>query len=189
MGLAAELANGRPVVFLDVDGVCHPLDDQGFALLASRKELYARGDRELDLPLHATAEVVPGEFVPQCLQPLSHALLAVNAIIVLSSTWRETEPQRRAVDAQLILHGLPPCMSCTPMLPSLEGGRAAEILQWVSEHKPLDWIALDDNPALRQSLPKQNFLHIQPSTGFTEQDMRKLVERFTPTVNTMQIAS
>eukprot|EP00966_Prymnesium_polylepis_P284440 6571221-Prymnesium_polylepis.1 len=35
--LSAALATDRPVVFLDVDGVCHPLDAQGFALLAQRQ--------------------------------------------------------------------------------------------------------------------------------------------------------
>eukprot|EP00966_Prymnesium_polylepis_P284441 6571221-Prymnesium_polylepis.2 len=60
--------------------------------------------------------------------PLARALLDVHALIVLSTTWRETAPQRRAVDEQLELNGLPRHASCTPMLPSLEGGRAAEIL-------------------------------------------------------------
>ena len=136
--------------------------------------LYARGEREIDLPDDATAEVVEGEFVDACMGPLSSALRAIDAIVVLSTTWRETAPQRRAVDAQLARHGLPCHSSCTPSLPQLRGGRSAEILQWVAEHRPSRWLAIDDNAMLAQGLPADNFLQTEPSRGFTETDAERV---------------
>ena len=49
-------------IFLDVDGVCHPLKPSGHPLHASIDDLTARTDAELELPDDATAAVVAGEF-------------------------------------------------------------------------------------------------------------------------------
>jgi hypothetical protein len=165
------MADQPAVLVLDIDGVCHPLTDKGVAALAKLSDLTARCDRELDLDDSATGEVVDGEFVEPCMHALARAVRVTRAEIVLSSTWRETALQRRAVDGQLRAHGIPAHSGCTPMLPLLEGGRAAEILAWAdaTQSSKQRWVAIDDNPAVNK-LPEGHFVWTDYRTGFTEAD-------------------
>ncbi len=166
------------VVLLDVDGVLHGLLPSGLCRDADLAALTARTDAELDLDETATASVVPGEFNAQCMGHLSRCVAAAGARIVLSSTWREKAPQRRAVDAQLRLHGLPAHCGCTPMLPLVDGGgRAAEILAWVAEHRPAAWVAIDDAD-LSAKLPEQHFHRTDPARGLTGDDASRVIALF-----------
>ena len=137
--------------------------------------IIARGEAEAELPEDATAATVDGEFTNECMGALAQCVHATSARIVLSSTWRETAPQRRAVEAQLKAHGIVERIcGCTPGLPLLEGGRVAEILQWVDLHKPARWVALDD--ADLSKLPAGRFVRTDPAKGFTRHDAARVEE-------------
>lgn len=163
----------RPVLFLDVDGVLHPLTPSGHAKLASLEALCARADAEADLPDDAIASVVEGEFIDECMTALASCVQATNARIVLSSTWRETWPQRRAVEAQLEKYGLS-ISDATPMLPLVDGGRAMEIRRWISSSTECRWCAVDDQDL---KLPLDNFVQTDPAVGLTMADAALLIER------------
>jgi hypothetical protein len=168
-----ESRHAVPVIFLDVDGVCHPLAPSGHALFADMKALTLRAEQELDLPEDAEGAVVPGEFTDDCMRALSGCIGQLGSVrIVLSSTWRETAPQRRAVNRQLRLHGLPEAVGCTPIS---GGGRAAEILSWVeqSSPRPVRWVAIDDHELV---LPDGCFVRTDPAKGFTEQDALRVCQ-------------
>lgn len=172
---------GRAVIFLDVDGVLHPLDPRGLPARADFDELTARSEAELDLDSTATASVVRGEFEEENMRAMRACVAECGASIVLSTTWRETEPQRRAVDQQLVKHGLPASIGCTPRLPLLEGGRPAEIEAWVREHRPARWVAIDDQEldaerAHARALPAQHFVRTDPARGFTAEDAARVKE-------------
>ena len=49
-----------------------------------------------------------GEFTDECMRVLRIRRARIWREDHLSSTWRETAPQRRAVDARLVAHGLLP---------------------------------------------------------------------------------
>jgi len=118
--------------------------------------LAARADAEFDLPEDATASVVEGEFLPDNMAALASIVQQTGARIVLSSTWRETWPQRRAVEKQLIAHGISGGVAdVTPARPQHEGGRSAEVrsitrialdcarLRLTARRRPLGGGALD----------------------------------------------
>ena len=180
-GSAADDASAAsPFVLLDVDGVLHPLKASGHPLHASMDELTRRCDDELNNEDdERVGETVRGEFLPENMQALAWIVRETNARIVLSSTWRETAPQRRAVDAQLALHGIPPAIGATPRLPILSGGRAAEILAWVDAAEFASagtcyWIALDDLPL--EGLPPDCFVKVDPVHGLTIGDAERVCE-------------
>ena len=153
-----------PTIFLDIDGVCHPLKPSGHCLRASMDALAARADAEMDLPEHAVASTITGEFEPENMRALAACVQQCGARIVLSSTWRETAPQRRAVDAQLIAAGMPPISGYT-----IFGTRwrCDQILQYVHEFKLTKWVAIDD-AELR--LPSEHYVRVSPAVGFTDRD-------------------
>ena len=109
---------GRPVVFLDVDGVLHP----------------ARPGRRKG-----------ARFRPEAMEALGAVLLTGGgAAVVLSSSWRLSEAGVSAVDAALVAAGLPPSAGRTPVSRCC-GARPREILSWLDAHPPARaWVALDD---------------------------------------------
>ncbi len=161
-------ATSPPTIFLDIDGVCHPLKPSGHCLRASMDDLAARADAEIDLPEDATASTVPGEFEAENMRPLASCVKRSGARLILSSTWRETAPQRRAVDAQLVAAGMPMISGCTGI-----GGsnRTEQILQFVHEHKLGKWVAVDD---AELKLPSDHYVHIEPGDGFTDKDAERV---------------
>ena len=163
-----------PVIFLDVDGVCHPLKPSGHPLYASMDDLTARTEAEIDLPDDATGSIVEGEFTHDCMSALQAFVKNTDARVVLSSTWRETGPQRRAVDVALKKAGIPPASGATPMRTLHDGGRVAEIMQWVDTQKPVRWLAIDD--ADLGKLPTGHFLQTDPGLGFTLKDVERAFE-------------
>ena len=131
------------VIFLDVDGVLHPLNERGFPLEADYDELMERGDYITGSA--PVAPVVEGEFLSHCMERLRVIVESTGANIVLSSTWRETPDQLAAVDEQLENHSMSPCVSKTPILSAHRSRRAAEILAWVDTNRPRAFVVLDDN--------------------------------------------
>ena len=119
---------------------------------------------------------------------LARALAATGAQIVLSTTWRETPPQRRAVDRKLQEFGMPASVEATPRLSVLRGGRAAEILQWAAAQPAgTRWVALDDIDLGSKPVPgsgrsvvdgtllPENFVHVDARAGLTAADADRLI--------------
>lgn len=136
------------IIFLDVDGVLHPLNEKHLPSNVKMEELYQRVEEEEEAgdSLEMT-RILEGEFMPDIMQRLSKtidtcaaaaatAATSNNSVsIVLSSTWRETVPGRRAVNAKLKEFGIPIVSSCTPHLQSMHVRctRAHEIVHWLCE--------------------------------------------------------
>ena len=176
-----------PVLFLDVDGVLHPLGPTGAPLLASSEALLQRADDEAAIiGDEHTAAVVHGEFIAPCTSQLQRIFLETGCRIVLSTTWRETAPQRRAVDAQLVAAGCPPSCDCTPRLSVLRGGRPAEILAYVREHAVTSWVALDDVDLRTSSapagpvLPDERFVLVAAATGLSQASADEAIRKLQP---------
>ena len=88
------------VVFLDIDGVCHQVDDPR------------------------------GPFRPRCMVQLKKLIHGSGASICLSSSWRESDWGREKVDKYLAAHEMPAVISCTPLPEEGYNTRADEILSW-----------------------------------------------------------
>ena len=144
-------------------------------------ELGALGEHlrvhDLELDDDGIGGVVSGEFLPENMAALAQICNATGVAIILSSTWRETAPQRRAVEQQLRNHGVgvtePIISDCTPRLPLLDGGRVAEIHQWVEANRPPSWVAIDDADLTK--LPPAHFLQTEAGLGFTMEDAARVV--------------
>jgi hypothetical protein len=167
-------------LFLDVDGVLHPLGPGGHALGASHSELVARAEAEKSLSQDDTLPAVHGEFSDSCMDALKELVHGIEASfgtgcvnLVLSSAWRTTRPGRRCVDEKLVRGKLPATCGCTPQLPRRSGGRTAEILCSVAQRKPIRWIALDDFDLL---LPPTNFFRVDKSEGLTKEGAARCLQ-------------
>lgn len=134
--------DGSAFLFLDVDGVLHPLNEKHLPAEADYEHILARGqgsgntiDPETGVK---TAIVLDGEFLPRCMRALKriHDDAGIPIKIVLSSTWRETPEGRHAVNKQLKTVGLPRVHGYTPMLSATPGPcrRAREIWQWLRDN-------------------------------------------------------
>ena len=216
-------------VVLDVDGVLHPLSEKGLPANAAFEDLSKRADEELEddgscvfaavagkfrfcaapaecqLPspearTHATPIDHSGEFEPRCMAELARALAATGAQIVLSTTWREMPPQRRAVDRKLQEFGMPVSVEATPRLSVLRGGRAAEILQWAAAQPAgTRWVALDDVDLGSKPVPgsgrsvvdgtllPKNFVHVDARTGLTAADADRLIALLGPAATAVDV--
>ena len=119
-------AGPRRLVFLDVDGVLHPLSERGLPAEADVDDLVRRADEEDALPAGAPLRVCAGEFLPRCLAVLRRVVDEAGADIVLSSTWRESPHGVLAVNAQLAQHRMRPVLGATPILPQLHRCRRAQ---------------------------------------------------------------
>tara|TARA_B100000795_G_scaffold163709_1_gene123098 strand:- start:1583 stop:2020 length:438 start_codon:yes stop_codon:yes gene_type:complete len=119
---------------------------------------------------------------------LARAVATTGAQIVLSTTWRETPPQRRAVDRKLQEFGIPPSVDATPRLSVLRGGRAAEILAWAAAQPAgTRWVALDDIDLGQKPVPgtgrsvvdgtllPEHFVHVDAHIGLTAADADRLI--------------
>ena len=94
------------VVFLDIDGVCHQVDDPR------------------------------GPFRPRCMVQLKKVIHGSGASICLSSSWRESDWGREKVDKYLVAHDMPEVSWCTPLPEEGYNTRADEILSWCVAQPP-----------------------------------------------------
>ena len=176
-----------------VDGILHPLRENGLPANANFQDLSERADEDLEDDGSCVFRAVAGEFEPHCMAELERAVTKTGAQVVLSSTWRETPPQRRAVDRKLQEFGIPASVDATPRLSVLRGGRAAEILAWAAEQPAgTRWVALDDielgQPPRAGSgrsvvdgvLPPEHFIHVDPQRGLTAVDADRLIALLGP---------
>ena len=146
----------RKLVFLDVDGVLHPLVDN-VVVGADMAELNHRAD-EYSRGTFTEFPTFPGEFLPSCLAALNRLVTESLAEIVLTSTWRLDPLQGAAVDRELATAGIPPCIGRTPdigMFGAVRNGhdarsrRAVEIQCWLEANhlfgeEGVSWVVLDD---------------------------------------------
>ena len=121
--MAPEQQTPTSIIFLDVDGV-----------LNSRA---SREASETDLPDSA------------CLDRLKRIVKATGSAIVLSSTWRFSADDERAIETALHLAGIGPLYGATPHWGAVGSAesRGAEILRWLVSSAPssvVAWLALDD---------------------------------------------
>lgn len=177
------------VVFLDVDGVLHPLGPNHLPLHADLEDLSARADEELAAAVNPDTStststspqitrVVSGEFLPECLQHLCEILETTHASIILSSTWRETVAGQNAVNQELENAGIPNFVGWTPILGCGYGHRGEEIRIWLNNNPNVtQYIVLDDQPLT--NLPdKDRFIQVDMSKGLTTPDVQKAIELF-----------
>ncbi len=143
------------ILFLDFDGVTHP-----------------EGCRTADL---------------FCRLPLIESVLLryPHVQIVISSSWRETQPleelrQRFRLELRERVVGCTPLARQDPCEPAMRHVREIECRAWLQMHRPdAPWIALDDNPLLFQH-DCPNLLAIDGRVGFTEVDSLRLDARLQP---------
>jgi hypothetical protein len=145
-------AGPRRLVFLDVDGVLHPLSERGLPAEADVDDLVRRADEEDALPAGAPLRVCAGEFLPRCLAVLRRVVDEAGADIVLSSTWRESPHGVLAVNAQLAQHRMRPVLGSTPILPQLHRCRRAQeihaFLCSAEAARGCSFVVLDDDDVL-----------------------------------------
>jgi hypothetical protein len=173
----SPLDPATPVIFLDVDGVLHPLGPNYLPLRASPEELSARADEELAEVTTKDAapsitRVVAGEFLPECMEHLKTIVDACGASIVLSTTWRETEAGRGAVKQQLEKAGIHDAViGRTPRF----GGssRHREIEQWADLNGITKYVALDD---MELELNEAHFVRTEMGTGLTSADAANAIK-------------
>jgi len=128
-----------PVIFLDIDGVVHPVQ------VTREYQLFRRDKMSL----------------------LRHLVQQSNAQIVLSSAWRLAPRTMQIVNQQLVRHGLEKVIDKTADH-GYAGKRSAEILAWVKQHEPSAWIAIDDmDLACDESRLTNHFLHTNSQIGLT----------------------
>lgn len=173
------------VIFLDVDGVLHPLSPKGLPDGATLEELVARQDHEdahAADPLYV-AETLPSEFKADRLALLKRLVDATGAKIVLSSTWRETRSQTLAVNARLLDAGIAGIIGQTPQLPykpaSPMNRRGHEIMAWVTEHREriTGFVVLDDSEFSLGSpaLDRQHFPRVDPALALQPASVDRMV--------------
>jgi len=139
-----------PVIFLDIDGVVHPVQ-------VTREYQFFRRDK---------------------MSLLRHLVQQSNAQIVLSSAWRLAPRTMAIVNQQLVRHGIDKVIDKTLDL-GYAGKRSAEILLWVKQNEPSAWIAIDDiDLAADESRLHNHFIHTNSQVGLTaeqcEQGLRLL---------------
>lgn len=143
----AGIRQGRPdphvVVFLDVDGVLH-----------------AKGC-ELD------------HFSAANMRSLRHIVLACNATVVLSSSWRRSAPLLQRCELALARWGLAGVADTTPDLKGQGLRREEEILIWLKRHPEVQhWLALDDLELVSEApmarLMAEHFVKTDPQTGLRD---------------------
>ena len=168
-----------PVVFLDVDGVLHPLNERGFPLLAELSDLIARNEEGEKTP-EVRSRVCDGEFHTPCMQALQQLHASTQAHFVLSSTWRQAANDVAAVNEQLRKWDLPQLIGCTGR--DKGGSRAAEIAAWLADHPgtgdPRPFVILDDYRIPEEGCTSSSLLQLgthlvqtDPAVGLSEHDV------------------
>eukprot|EP01059_Diplonema_ambulator_P030874 TRINITY_DN5473_c0_g1_i1.p1 TRINITY_DN5473_c0_g1~~TRINITY_DN5473_c0_g1_i1.p1 ORF type:complete len:493 (+),score=162.41 TRINITY_DN5473_c0_g1_i1:180-1658(+) len=148
------------VVFLDVDGVLHPL----------RLEL-VNGVCASDHLFNA-----------ECMRLLKEILAEGNAKIVLSSSWRMFEHSRAKLQNAFCDHDIAPFVEWTTVMED-SAGRAGQILRYVQEHGDdiNEWVVLDDEDIIgdREGMLMQvlraRWVRTDKDTGLTADDARRAV--------------
>lgn len=146
------------IVFLDVDGVLNSH--------ASREA------SETDLP------------DAECLGCLKRLIKATGSAIVLSSTWRFSADDIRAIETALHISGIGPLFGATPYWDAVGSAeaRGAEILRWLVDSAPssvVAWVALDDLDlsAYCAAIDDTHFELTHDEVGLTDANVDAAIEK------------
>jgi len=169
------------VIFLDIDGVLHPLGPNHLPLVPI-EALIARTEAEdthLANPISDwKLPILPGEFTADCVGQLGRVLSHTHAKIVLSSSWRLQPHLRAAVNdelARLLPQLNTEIVGYTPVLGSGGAlGRSDEISAWLAQHPVDSWVAIDD--AALDTLPDGRRVKTAMEQGFTSNDADRAIE-------------
>ena len=186
-------------IFLDVDGVLHPLNEKQLPALVKPEDLFKRVQEEDELGESLkTLDVLEGEFMPDIMLRLSKLIKEVSkngeVTIVLSSTWRESLPRRKAVNSKLKEFGIPQFSSITPILQlQYRCQRAHEIVTWLCANQQqtkseFRFVILDDTDLvdkegvgegekdLAAAFIEPYFVRCEKSIGLTDNDCVRAIE-------------
>ena len=168
------------IVFLDIDGVLHPVGDNNLPLYASLEDLVARTDSDLDCDdtdPNYISPPVKGEFVQENMRAFKHLIEVTRPSIVLSTTWRTKVYSIRAIERQLKEHGISaPIVGCTPMMDSSLCNREDEICSYIRDNQChiKSYCILDDmelaesrNSDRVGAFDADKFVKCDPKKGFT----------------------
>jgi hypothetical protein len=106
-----------------------------------------------------------------------------NASVVLSSTWRTLPNALQQVKDVFKVFDIP-----FVGITSDNGNRLDEILFWVEQNKPENWVVLDDWPlddfnpkddTIKKDLVLRHFVQTNKDVGFTERDAEKAISILT----------
>ena len=167
------------VIFLDVDGVLHPLNEKHLPKLAKLDDLVARADSDMERgeePSY-TSPPVEGEFLEENMHHLCHIVSTTSAKIVLSSTWRETRCGQAAVAFQLAKHGIStPIIGCTPILGMGTQNRVKEIEEFLNQNQNVKrYVCLDDADLTGWAQPG-HFVRCNSGLGLTSADAKSAID-------------
>ncbi|CAK8990737.1 unnamed protein product [Durusdinium trenchii] len=161
------MSMAQPVIFLDVDGVLHP------------------GTYEA----HRCQDL----FRSQCLTELRRIIDATNAILVLSSSWRESPGACRRLKKVLEEHGMSLFGSTEVSgCPGLRG-RGLEINRWLRSHAqhvqiPY-WLALDDLDLAKEGglVPREHLVRTNTQFGLRPDDADAAIARLSVQVCSCEV--
>ena len=178
------------VIFLDVDGVLHPLGANHLPLGANMDDLSARIDeQQLEAneksATYVTRTLRGVEFLDEHLAQLRRIVTATGAEIVLTTTWRQQGCDRRAVLRHLAAAG---CLesqgevSATVVL-GTSSSRGAEIAQWLSSHgggesRDASYVILDDDAesiVRGRHINCERFVHVDRVRALTATDADRAI--------------
>lgn len=174
------------VIFLDVDGVLHPMTPSCVPIGCPMREIVARAEDEAvnstqpDFVYHP----VTGEFDPDNMANLATVIKVTGASIVLSSTWRESDYSTATVARKLEEYGLPAIIGCTPLHdfdPARpQARRGAECAQWLlTQSDPIEaFVMIDDGEFTLGSAPldANHFVRTDMAVGLTQSDAERAIE-------------
>ena len=174
-------------IFLDVDGVLHPMGTNYLPLKGNFREGVARAEAEAENASKPgyVYPICAGEFLQDNMAALKAVVDATGASIVLSSTWRESDYSAAAVARKLAEHGIPPFVSCTPARQHVCGParRGAECAAWLLEHGregggPVSFVVVDDGELTLGSpeLDAAHFVRTKMDVGLTPADADRIIE-------------
>jgi hypothetical protein len=137
------------IIFLDVDGVLNTI---------------------------RTARIFGSHFIDDALVVLvAQIVTATDAKIVLSSSWRIDEDDKKVVEKALAIHGLE-IFDCTPVIdppPDSFVFRSKEIQLWLDDKVVQKFVILDDDP--RADLQEGSFFQIDETIGLTMETTERAI--------------
>eukprot|EP00927_Polykrikos_kofoidii_P072143 TRINITY_DN68295_c0_g1_i1.p1 TRINITY_DN68295_c0_g1~~TRINITY_DN68295_c0_g1_i1.p1 ORF type:complete len:262 (-),score=29.24 TRINITY_DN68295_c0_g1_i1:90-875(-) len=163
--LIVEIRNCKPsfesVIFLDVDGVLHPAYDDSDDM-----------------------------FLPECMKRLHNLVKDNSAVLVVSSSWRESPKTLNMLNDELQKAGIEPAVSSTTVsrLGEFDNfqSRSDEILDWLTRHPSVrHFVAIDDSDLLdpHGEVFGKHFVRIDSGTAITDADVSRASEVLKLTVD------
>lgn len=178
----------KKLLFLDIDGVLHPLAPNSLPLLANLDELSARVDLEITHG-HEPDFISPpvsGEFQQENMLQLCRIVACTCAELILTSTWRATSYQRRAAVTQLHKHGIiQDHIRCTPLLGTGASCREEEICAFLQKQnlttgstETVSYCCVDDADLSQWDetiFSADRFVRCQASKGLNADDASRII--------------